>query len=1365
MNDFVQRALRAGPVMAAVVALLLVFLTNHAVQELIDDSQRVVRTMQAREGAENILKLLLEEGSTRHAWRVTGEDSQRVLMEQAGRAALRKLATVRALTSDSPVQQARLHQLEPLVRERLELSARRPGPQPPANPPPPGAREVQLEGIRLITEIRALVNALVAEEDALLAKRTAASELSARLTVGIIVTVSVLGILGILGAAGLLRHELRVREQAESSLRQGEERFRGLLEAAPDAMIIVDGTGCIVLVNAQAERIFGWNREALVGQKIEVLVPERVQSAHVAMRTGYAAHPDARAMGARRELSARRKDGSEFPVEISLSPLQTDRGQLITAAVRDVTVRRQADTALRETTARFRTLFDRAPVGVVVIDPATARVLECNELAARQLGYTLEEFTRLRIGDFEAAELPEQTCAHIQKVLTTGQDTFETRHRTKAGALRDVLVSTQNIELAGQTVFQCIFLDITERKHAEAAQRASELLHHSLMDHLPLAVFRKDTAGRFVYGNPRFCEALGRPWLEIAGRTDAELFPAELAAKYQRDDARVLATGTSLELNEENCGTDGVVRHVHVIKNPVHGPAGGIIGVQGIFEDVTARHRAEAALRESERRFRQLVHTLPAAVYACDAEGRITLFNEAAVALWGREPEIGQDLWGGAWRLFKPDGTPLRPAESPMAETLRTGRPVRGQELVIERPDGTRSRVLPHPVATRDSTGALTGGVNMLVDLTERLQAEEALARERRLLRTVIDNLPGYIFAKDAAGRYTVSNRAHVRLLGARSEAELRDKTVFDFFPPETARSYAGDDELMMRTGQPVLNREECVKLNGGCTWYQLTKVPLRDEADGVVGLVGIKQDITAQKLAEESVRQAEAKYREIFDNTVEGIVQTDPSGRIITANSTMARLLGYDSPEELIAACLNMDRDVHVKPGDRTSLLRRARTGGRDFIQCQFKRRDGRLVWVSLNVRVVRDERGEPRYFEGTCVDITESRRLEEQLRQSQKMEAVGQLAGGIAHDFNNIIGAIIGNVDLIRLLPGDHPGREESLDAIHSASRRAADLVRQILAFSRRQEAKRQPMELRTIIREVLKLLRATIPASVEFEVDLATTPTVLADPSEIHQVAMNLCTNAWHALPDGAGVIRVALAETEVDEALARVHPDLRPGRYVRLSITDNGCGMDAATLARIFDPFFTTKPAGQGTGLGLAVVHGILKNHDGGIVVESQPGRGTTFHLYFPVFATSVAEATVEPKALPQGNGAHILFVDDEKPLIEIGTTMLKRIGYRVTGTTNPAEALTWFRERPGEFALVLTDLNMPGLDGAALARQLRETRPDIRLILATGYSASVDAAAALQLGFSELLPKPYDFRSLAEAVGRALNLETHDHDHT
>ena len=386
---------------------------------------------------------------------------------------------------------------------------------------------------------------------------------------------------------------------------------------------------------------------------------------------------------------------------------------------------------------------------------------------------------------------------------------------------------------------------------------------------------------------------------------------------------------------------------------------------------------------------------------------------------------------------------------------------------------------------------------------------------------------------------------------------------------------------------------------------------------------------------------------------------------------------------------------------------------------------------------------------------EVADRKKVEAQFLQAQKMEAIGQLAGGIAHDFNNILAAILGNVELARMSPPDDPGLPESLNAIYAASRRAADLVKQILAFSRRQEQARQAIELHVVVREVVKLLRSTLSAAIEFQTNVTRTRTVLADASQIHQVVMNLCTNAAHAMKDRPGVLQVELTEVEVDAEFAQTRPDLRPGPYVSLRVADSGRGMDRATLDRIFEPFFTTKAPGEGTGLGLSVVHGIVKNHEGGITVESEPGVGSTFHLYFPVFEASVAELAPDAPPVPVGHGEHILFVDDEDQLTRLGETMLKRLGYRVTAVTHVLEAISIFRAQPDAFDLVITDLNMPVMNGTNFARQLLATRPKLKLILTTGYSATLTPEMVREMGFRELLPKPAEFHVLAATVQRVV----------
>ena len=382
------------------------------------------------------------------------------------------------------------------------------------------------------------------------------------------------------------------------------------------------------------------------------------------------------------------------------------------------------------------------------------------------------------------------------------------------------------------------------------------------------------------------------------------------------------------------------------------------------------------------------------------------------------------------------------------------------------------------------------------------------------------------------------------------------------------------------------------------------------------------------------------------------------------------------------------------------------------------------------------------------------ERMKLEDKLRQAQKLEAIGTLAGGIAHDFNNILSGIIGFADLGIQDAADPSLSTASFQEILKAGGRARDLVRQILAFSRHREQDRKPLDLEENVRDALRLLRATLPASVEITSELEPgAPKILADSIQVHQVVTNLVTNAWHALGDGTGRIGVQLAIFTVDADFARTHPDLRPARYLRLSVSDNGCGMDPATAARIFEPFFTTKEPGRGTGLGLSVVHGIMKSCDGAVSVYSKPGDGTTFHLYFPALDFD-APATTEPEPeLLRGSGQRILFIDDEPVLIQLGERFLTRLGYQPVVEKDAAAALALFRAQP--FDLVITDLTMPQLSGIDLARRLWEIRPGARVILTTGYTATLDTPRAREIGFRELLLKPYSIQALGDCVQRAL----------
>jgi signal transduction histidine kinase/CheY-like chemotaxis protein len=379
----------------------------------------------------------------------------------------------------------------------------------------------------------------------------------------------------------------------------------------------------------------------------------------------------------------------------------------------------------------------------------------------------------------------------------------------------------------------------------------------------------------------------------------------------------------------------------------------------------------------------------------------------------------------------------------------------------------------------------------------------------------------------------------------------------------------------------------------------------------------------------------------------------------------------------------------------------------------------------------------------------------LETQLRQAQKLEALGTLAGGIAHDFNNILGAMVAFIDLIRLDVDDGVAVLEHVAELKSATHRARDLVQQILTFSRAQKPTRSVIQIEQPVRDAIKLLRSSLPSSVviasEFDPEA---PAVLADASQLHQIVMNLGTNAAHAMRARGGELRIVIKRVDIAEQ-SRSRPDLRPGRYARLSVRDGGHGMDEATLKRAFEPFFTTKKQGEGTGLGLAVVHGIVRDHDGAIWVDSLVGRGTTVEIHLPEHAGERSSVHARPEALPRGSGERILVVDDEEVLCSSLQLLLGRLGYEVVARSSPDEALELFQAAPASFALVLTDLTMPGMTGLDLAQRILMRTPNARVVLMSGFSGTWTPDTVRALGLLDMLVKPLSAATLAEGVARAI----------
>jgi PAS domain S-box-containing protein len=525
---------------------------------------------------------------------------------------------------------------------------------------------------------------------------------------------------------------------------------------------------------------------------------------------------------------------------------------------------------------------------------------------------------------------------------------------------------------------------------------------------------------------------------------------------------------------------------------------------------------------------------------------------------------------------------------------------------------------------------------------------------------------------------------------------------------------------------------------------------------------VALFENITHRKLAEEKLRESEERFRMAFYISPDAInINRLEDGLFVDINEGFAKLTGYTRDD--VIGRTSLDVALWCNREDRETLLRGLKEQGYyENLEADFRRKDGSVGRGLMSARVIHLQ-GVPHILSITR-DITERKRAEEErrvlearLQRAEKMEAIGTLAGGIAHDFNNILMAMIGFTELVRI-EEDREARNESLAQVMVACNRAKDLVNQILTFSRMQETEKQPIQLNPLIKEGVKLLRSSIPSTIEIREAIETRPTVvIANPTQIHQVLMNLCANSAHAMRLGGGILQISLQQDEIGRGPAPATHGLAPGRYAKLAVSDTGQGIDEAHLDRIFDPFYTTKPQGEGTGLGLSVVYGIVKSCGGAVEAASKPGRGTTVTVYLPLAASAgPVAARVEPET--PGGHERLLFVDDEAMLVDLTGRILRSLGYQVTTRTSSVEALELFRARQEDFDLVITDMTMPNMTGADLAREILAIRPGMPVILCTGYSEIMSAEQAREIGIRGYVMKPMTRRDLGLAIREALEGE-------
>ncbi len=765
------------------------------------------------------------------------------------------------------------------------------------------------------------------------------------------------------------------------------------------------------------------------------------------------------------------------------------------------------------------------------------------------------------------------------------------------------------------------------------------------------------------------------------------------------------------------------------------------------IRNITARKKAE----ETVVRLASIVESSQDAIISIDLEGRITSCNQGAELMFGYDTH---EILGESLDILIPkdcaDEVPRCIAG------LKSGNCTDNFETICLTKSGKRLNMSLTTSCIPDTDGEVVGGSIIGRDITARKLTEEAL---RRANETSVYSSPVPITAINAEGYITMWNAAAEKVFGW-TEAEVKGKR--SPIVPDQERVVAEDIRARMLAGETMTSVEvRRQKRDGTLVDISLSGTCVLDENDKVRGTIGFLIDITERKRAERSLREAEEKYRSIFENAVEGIYQTSPEGKYLSANPALARMLGFDSAEELIHTRSDGRRLDYADPEKRAEFLALMTAHGEVHnFEYQVRHKNGKLIWVSENAHAVRDAEGNVLYFEGTVEDTTRQRELEDQLRQMQKIEAIGRLAGGVAHDFNNILMAVSSYSELLyRKLPEQSDARRY-IDEIVRSTDRGSFLTQSLLAFSRKQVLSPKVIDLNKLVTEQINMLERLLGENVSLRFKpCENLGNAKLDAGQIEQVVMNLVINARDAMANG-GEVLIETQNAELEPVAADLDATPASANFIMLSVSDTGCGMDSETKSHIFEPFFTTKEQGKGTGLGLATVFGIVKQSGGQIFVRSEPGFGTTFKIYFPRIEETVASAKSEIQPGSVRGRETILLVEDEVAVRESTAEYLSENGYTVLKAKKGSEALEIAEQHEGPIHLLLTDVVMPQMNGKELSEKFGRLYPTARIIFMSGYSNHfLSEQQAVDQGHI-LLPKPFRLATLGQCIREAF-VETRD----
>ncbi|MFC1835342.1 PAS domain S-box protein, partial [Thermodesulfobacteriota bacterium] len=1003
------------------------------------------------------------------------------------------------------------------------------------------------------------------------------------------------------------------------------------------------------------------------------------------------------------------------------------------------------DKLLREREEQLQTIFQASPAAIFLVNPE-GRITFANQSMGTLFSCESDEL--LGTPYVELVHPEERTIGHGKmKSLMAGEiDHVSLERRYVSADGREFVGHLSGLRRLGPdgdlTGLVGIITDITGRKKAEEALRESEEHYKNFFENALVGLFRSRLSdGLFLEINPKAAEQQGLPVGEIVGKVrsvDRYRNPdqrKELISRLKQD-GEVHDFEADLTLHD---GRD-VTFSLSVKAYPERDY------LEGAVIDITDRKKAEEALRKSEEQYRHLYNNAELGLFQTRvSDGKIVTCNQRCAEITGYD-DIGQFIEEYVVSEHYVDPTVrLRLIE----ELKRTGS-VKDFEAEITDRWGNH-RWWCYSVKHYPEEGVMEGSI---IDITAHKKAEEALRESEEKFRTIFDGAGDGIFGVDPQTRKAVVVSPSMCGITGYTQPDLLQLRADDLHPEEH-RPHVLEQFSKLLQGEISLAKEVPVlRKNGDLVYCDISAGFARFGGREV--LLGFFRNVTQLKLAEQTVRESQERYRILFEQSKDAILIVHPEGMIIDANAACGDLLGAVRDEIVGANVLQF----YQNPFERDRLRKEIGQKGfvRDF-DWRVRQKSGDERHCLLTSTAWKNEHGTVLAHLSIARDITESKRLERQLLHSQKMEAVGTLAGGIAHDVNNLLQVMLGQADMLLRRGSLDEKSTESVGAIRRSALNGADLVKRILAFSREYEAEMRPVNLSHEVLRIQGLLRRTIPRMIRIEMNLAEDLWMIsADASQLEQVILNLAVNAKHAMSDGGRLIFETKNET-FREDYCRVHPEVNPGKYVLMSVSDSGEGIEKGTLDRIFEPFFTTKQPGEGTGLGLSMVFGMVKSHGGHISCYSEVGVGTTFRVYFPVGASDLPTAVADTIEMPAGGTESLLLVDDEEPVRTLGAEMLELAGYTVLTAANGREAVEIYSQNVDVISLVILDLVMPEMSGKKCLEELLKIDPNARILIASGYSANGPTKDALDRGATGFISKPFDLKQILLAVRNALDAST------